>query len=540
MILSSEIRWKPGEIFGKTGYIVRDVKMGGMAIVYIISNPDSASEIYAVKTFKDEYIREEEAIKRFWIEAQTWVELERHQNLVYADHIFEIEGKPYIYLEYVDGGSLRDLLNEKKIGPSQILNLVIQFCTGMEAVRTTKGLIHRDIKPENCLITHDSVLKVTDWGLAKIFSKHLGIPPGQKQKKSHFSFLHKKVEPSFDYDLSLTRIGEVLGTPLYMSPEQWQGEKLTISSDIYSFGCMFYEMLAGEFPFRSNNVLELKINHLQNYPKQINSISKDLNKIIRKCMEKESGKRYESFEEVGNDILKVDNLIGTGGKIYDRVSKGWQPLSSDELRMKGFGLLHLRKDKEAIEYFKKAVQKNPNDYVALGYMGYCYGNINEHKMAINVCEKSIQINPNFAHAYGNLGYSYGKLKMFEKSVENYKKAVDLDPDDVTHYNNITIAFEEWGDFERKPEIYSEGLYYADLGLKVDPNYYRLWSNKGNCLLKLRKYAEAIDAFTRSLRINPRSYSALIGLSICLEAIGRYDEAKQFRNLANGIDSNYIT
>jgi serine/threonine protein kinase len=525
----SEVRWKPGDVFGRTGLVVLDVRLGGMGIVYVVVNPVDRSQIYAVKTFRDEFIKEERAIKRFWFEAQNWIELEKHENLVFADHIFEIEGKPYIYLEYVDGGNLRYLMKAQRLNLSQILNFAIQFCTGMEAVRKTKRLVHRDIKPENCLITRKGILKITDWGLAKVFDE----APHSSFSKLNFPSVHNTT-------FTLTKAGVIVGTPLYMPPEQWEGEKADIKSDIYSFGCTLYEMLAGRPPFESSDINKLKISHLEEEPEPIFNISKELNFIVIKCLHKKPEARFVNFEDLGEAILECSEFLEKNRTISQRVEEGWYRLTSEELTSKGFGLLHLRRDREAIRYFKKAVELNPNNYVALGYMGYCFGNVNEHENAIEVCEKAIKINPGFAHAYGNLGYSYSKLNQFEKAIENYKRAIQLESHDVTHYNNITIAYMDWGDYARDLKKYEEGVHYADLGLKIDSRYYRLWANRGVCLEKLRRYREAIDSFKKARSINLRAQQAIVGLYRCYKELGEDRKAEEYLRLALEIDPNFIT
>ena len=520
----SEFHWKKGEEFGRTGFVVLDVKEGGMGVVYIIANLVNRSRIYAVKTIKDQYITDEQAVKRFWAEAQSWVELPRHENLVCADHVFEIEGKPYIYLEYVDGGSLRSQIGN--LGLSRALDLAVQTCTGMEAVRTSKGLVHRDIKPENCLLTRAGVLKITDWGLSKVLDK-----------TSNPTIL--KTLSTFHSVFTLTHQGVVLGTPAYMPPEQWEGLKTDIRSDIYSFGCMFYEMLTGKQPFTGKDFETLENKHLHVNPEPIANVPRELNNLIKKCLEKEPEDRFDNFGAIGNAIVEANKSTGKGKSIKQRVSEGTTQLSSSDLRQKGFGLLHLRRDQEAIQYFEEAIEKDPRDYVALSYMAYCLGNLNKHREAIEACEKAIRIEPGFANAYGNLGYSYSKLGQFSKAIEYYEKAIRLNPGS-DNFNNITIAYSDWGDSSRDPAKYEQAIRYADMGLKIDSKYYRTWISKGQCQLKLKRYSDAINSFNQAVNINPRAQPAFIGLWQCYEAMGDTEKANKYARMAIQIDKNYTT
>lgn len=324
-----------------------------------------------------------------------------------------------------------------------------------------------------------------------------------------------------------------------MPPEQWLGKPVDLKSDIYSFGCMFYEMLAGRLPFDGKRPEDLMIEHLEKEPRQISNIPRNLNDIVLKCLAKKPEERFINFEKLGNSILQIGMLPKEIKNIPQLVKTGRRPLSSEDLTQKGFGFLHLRRDREAIQYFQKAVDLNPSNYAALGYIGYCYGNLKEHVKAIEVCEKAIKINPRFGHAYGNLGYSYSEIKQFEKAIENYVKAIQLEPL-VVNYNNMVIAYTSWGDYENNPEKYKEGIRFADLGLKIDRNYYRLWINRGVCFEKLGQYKDAVDSFDKALSISPRAYQAVTGLYRCHLALGNHKEAEQFLRLASGIDQNFTT
>lgn len=524
-------RWKKGDVFGRTGFKIIDIKEGGMGIVYIIVHPILRFEIYAVKSFKDEFMRDERIVRRFWYEAQKWVELGKHENVVYADHIFEVEGKPYIYLEFVKGNNLRHYIERRMLDLNQSLEFALQFCAGMEFVRqTTKGLVHRDIKPENCLITEDKTLKITDWGLAKAFDDIHDL-----------SKLNPNISLSSMHSGSLysTDAGVVMGTPPYMSPEQYRGEKdLDVTSDIYQFGCMLYEMISGSPPFECENFIEYMAHHLKAKPEPINGISGELNAILMKCLEKEPRKRFTNFGELGDAILKVAHKKSKN--ISEMVKGGEKPLGSKELTQKGFGLLHLRRDIEAIEFFDRAIALNPNNFEALGYKGYCLGNLGRHKEAIEVCERAVRINPNFAHAWGNLGFSYCGLGEFERGVECYNRAIQLDPDDITHHNNRAIAFMDWGDSGKDHRKYEEAVRCADLGLKIDPRYYRLWVTKGHCLRKMGRHKDAIRSYEEAVNINPRALPALAGLAMCYNEIGDKETAVKYYLLAKQIDRDFTT
>lgn len=248
-------------------YEVKEIKEGGMG-----------RGLFAIKTFKDEFLREEGAIKRFKRECRTWIALESHENIVLADFIREIKGKPYLFMEYVDGMDLSEWIKNKELDIPSTIDFAIQFCNGMiYANNKVHGIIHRDIKPSNIMISKNKVLKITDFGLVKS-----GLSSGSS---------------------SITSSKAVVGSFPYMSPEHFKGLKETkLESDIYSFGICLYEMLTKKLPCTADTFPEWMYKHLMEIPKnprEINpSVPKELNAIVMKCLQKNPNDRYRDFQDI--------------------------------------------------------------------------------------------------------------------------------------------------------------------------------------------------------------------------------------------------
>jgi len=156
-----------------------DVHEGGMSLVYVVNDHlgKSGRTVVALKTLKDELLRHKIRRSRFATECRLWVQLGQHPNIVQAYAVEIIEGKPYVVLELVQGGDLVRWIGSRRLNLVQSLRFGVQFCQGMEHA-TRQGLsCHRDIKPGNLLITEDGVLKITDFGLARVCEEMVAFRP---------------------------------------------------------------------------------------------------------------------------------------------------------------------------------------------------------------------------------------------------------------------------------------------------------------------------------------------------------------------------
>jgi tetratricopeptide (TPR) repeat protein len=213
-------------------------------------------------------------IEDFIREARTAAIL-NHPNIVTIHDTGQSGPKYFIVMEYVEGESLKDLLEDRTTLPlSQILNLVKQACLGLDYAHR-KGILHRDIKPGNILVDREGIVKITDFGLAR-----------------------------FSTETSPETV--VRGTPFYMSPEQIRGLKTDPRSDIYSLGCTLYRMVAKRPPFTKGDIYQQHLKSQPPPPSTINpEIPEALNRLILKCLEKEMNQRYPDVASLLRDLEKV-------------------------------------------------------------------------------------------------------------------------------------------------------------------------------------------------------------------------------------------
>jgi len=270
--------------------LLRRLGRGGMAEVYL-AEQTSLSRFVAVKVLLREMVDEADGVplKRFEQEARTAGSI-NHPNIVQVYTIGEENGLHYIVQEFVEGLNLSEYV--KRNGPPDVLrgmDLMEQIAKAMK-VASDAGIVHRDIKPENIMVTQGGVAKVADFGLAQ---------------------LSQKPEA-----LNLTQQGTTMGTPLYMSPEQINGEKLDHRSDLYSFGVLCYHMFAGRAPFRGETAMAVAVQHLKEEAEPLSDRRPDLPRavcdIVKRMMQKEPAERFQSASELLVAITKARGAVSDG------------------------------------------------------------------------------------------------------------------------------------------------------------------------------------------------------------------------------------
>lgn len=273
-------------------YTVLEKYRGGMSVVYIVLDEFSQKR-FAVKTVKEEMLEDRTAVDRFAQEARTWMNLGRHPHIVEAIIYREIRGQPFLFLDYVDGVSLSDLIDtEEMLFPPQIVDYALQVCEGMEHVHSAEvgpgesGVIHRDLKPANIMVTRRGEVKITDFGLAKVY----GI------------------------STRLTDAGIGLGTYVYMPPEQFlDAASADRTSDIYSFGVVLYRVLTGQYPVRGESVGRLIHNILESTPPAPREHRPDLplslERLVLRCLARNRAERFRSFASLGEALFDIRDEI---------------------------------------------------------------------------------------------------------------------------------------------------------------------------------------------------------------------------------------
>jgi len=267
-------------------YVIRSLLgKGGMGEVYRARDSRLGRDV-AIKSLPAEVAREPDRLARFHREARTLAAL-NHPNIAAIYGLEESGGGSFLVLELVEGETLAERL--QRTGPvplSEALSMAAQITGALEAAHA-QGITHRDIKPANIKVTPEGRVKVLDFGLAK-------------------SREQAAIDDSLFSTLTAvnTQPGVVMGTPSYMSPEQVRGQAVDRRTDVWAFGCVLYELLAAKRAFRGPTPVDTLAAVLQSEP-DLRFVPEEVRGLLRRCLEKESGRRWPSFKEVSREILRI-------------------------------------------------------------------------------------------------------------------------------------------------------------------------------------------------------------------------------------------
>lgn len=309
------LEFAPGIVILERYKVIEMLGRGGMGSVYKVENLETGLN-YALKFLHKQHTNEA-TWRRFDIEAKTSNKL-HHPNLIKV-HEWGLlpDGQPFFIMDLVQGESLADILKTKgRLSVSQAVKLFIQVGFALSYAHAN-GVIHRDIKPSNIMLeknkddtTIGAIVKVVDFGIAKLTGKDDCT------------------------QMTLTRTGEIFGSPLYMSPEQCMGAGVDHRSDLYSLGCVFYESLTGAPPLMGDSALSTMMKHQSEdalplkeaslgieYPEQIE-------RIIARLLKKEVHDRYQTAQAFTSDLVNFDSGLDTTVPVFDKV----EPIVETKIR----------------------------------------------------------------------------------------------------------------------------------------------------------------------------------------------------------------
>jgi eukaryotic-like serine/threonine-protein kinase len=278
--------------------IIRRLGSGGMGEVYLAKDQKLDRRV-AIKILNERLSRDEANLRRFVREAKIASAL-NHPNILVIHEIGKSDGVDFIVSEFIDGGTLREVLKEKTLAVSDALDISIQIASALTAAQQAH-LIHRDIKPENIMLRSDGYVKVLDFGLAKLI---------ERETKSFFDLEDTTAQQN------PTAKGVILGTVNYMSPEQAKGANVDGRSDIFSLGVVIYEMITGRTPFAGDSIAETFANLINAEPASLShlamNVPDELQRIVSKTLRKDKGQRYQTMKDLLAELQVLKRNVTLG------------------------------------------------------------------------------------------------------------------------------------------------------------------------------------------------------------------------------------
>lgn len=498
---------------------IHQILRGGMGIVYIVYDHREHMP-YAIKSFQDEIFTCNPRIaERFIQEACAWINLDLHQNITTARRVFPIEDKPHLFLEYVSGGDLSRWIGTPALTANlpQVLRFAIQFCDGMTHALAKGITAHRDIKPANCLITENHTLKVTDFGLAKMFDDIVTAAVGKETLTEDGS------------KAGLSRTGMAVGTPLYMAPEQFDDAKhVDVRADIYSFGIMLFEMVTGRPPFSGQNWRELEQQHQRQSPPALKTQDAGLREVVTRCLAKDASKRYADFGELRGELTKIYERLT--GEDAPRPVVGTE-LDAEQWYNKGMSLeMGLNLSDDAVECYNRAIEINPRYWQAWSAKASTI-KASDHQEANACYDRALKLNPRDALTWYNKGCLLMKLLQIKEAVACFDRALELNPGSWWAWVNKGLILNDAGQAE-------EALACFNRALEISSGDERVWLNKALTLGDLGRGKEAIDCYNRVIEINPRNVQAWFNLGCQWALLGLMEKALHCFNRVIGVNPGH--
>ena len=474
----------------------------------------------------------------FKVEAYAWIKIGKHANIVTAYSFDIIEDRPFIFIELIvpderGRNTLKDYIktdiSELKIDETisqqlfpeyklskeitlikplflevQILEWAIEFCYGIEHAKSNGISPHRDIKPDNIMITKDKTLKITDFGLAKIWDEVEDISKLKNLSEEVGSFLHPDSIKKFS------------GTLEYMAPEQFEG-KSNEMSDLYSFGIILYQMAnKGIHPFhidKNNEDIYSEYYSAHKYT-EITKINSDIFPIIQKCLAKSPDDRYSEFKALRKDLEILYNE--KTGHDPPKPPKDTE-LEAGEHVNKAYALSKLGFKQESISELQKAILHDPKLVPAHMNLSIEYYQSKQYEKAIEELNEVINLNPNHSHAHYNIANILSRIGESNEVIYHYEKAIRFNPECKEAHVNMGFILYSTGQIDEAISEYKKALI-------IDPNFFKAIMNLGLAFDHKGKYDEAIELYEQAYKINPDNPGLYNNWGITLSNKGDNNEA----------------
>ena len=484
------------EIDENVGFNVTGIFPGGMGVCLRVEN-EQTHEVLALKGVQKKMLQDPRAVSRFIKELDLWYAASSCDGVVLAKGVTVFNSIPYMASEWVASGDLSNVVAKMMVRDK--VRVFLEVAETLGFVYDKFNVIHRDLKPQNILIHSDGRAVVSDWGLAKIYGDAV----------SHDAM--SSAEGSADVQLTVK--GSYLGTVLYMSPEQIKdASSVDFRSDIYSLGCILYELETGKPPFVEGGVRGILSGHLYKEPIRLgglfNRTNLGLEKVIERCLRKDPAERYQSYRELVEDVKR---------RIGRRLPEYHVPALREERAIPGVGARAFQKEVArrangkgvAIIDFSKAkeVLKEAEMFLATNRPEKAVGVLRQ----FDVCAQLIKPGDEWnicCDIVLNYAYALSLTRETEQSLVLYRKLEGTAGQPATFYLNYSYANLTAG----KPE---EVKRICLVGIERYPKEDGLWGNLTDAYIMLGDADNAIESAQQTVKVGGVTVQACEEVNLAL-------------------------
>jgi len=530
--------WVPGTLVRGRYRILNKIGSGGMGSVYKAKHT-GFDELRAIKVLNPELTFDEKIRERFKQEAYITRKL-HHPNAVRVDDIDEAEdGCPFIVMEFIEGKDLKRVMAEQGPLPAaRVCAIIKQVAAALEAAHNL-GMVHRDMKPENIVLVQSDGIetaKVLDFGIARV--KEAG----------------KRDEAK---GMELTGGEYVVGTPMYISPEQAQGKRgddLDGRSDIYSLGIVMYQMLTGQVPFKSDTTIDLLIAQIQRAPHPIRMVRPDLDipeplaMLVMRMLQKQRDLRPPSAAALIEDLTRVEMGMpvmvsratpktAAAGPAAPRapgaaaarqaspIQPGGAPSRAPDAHPPATGQLPALRVLLVVGVIACIVgliwyhsTHRPEDEIArLQAAAADFDQKQLYSQAEGEYRTAVQLDPDNGAMQSALGHVLVEEHKWDDAIAALRAAIASQPDDAVAHNNLGVALQTVGSVPDAVSEFKEAI-------RIRPDYLEAHSNLGHALEKQEDFSGSIAEYKEVLRLKPEDADAHFHLGLAEYKQGNTDGA----------------